>query len=298
MRPGEFWQPNPIYNELQFSPFHMNEASLGAYVTALRKYRPQYLHGYPSAISMLAEYVQRYGLSSSLPPINAALLGSEDTTDIQRLRIQEAFRTRVFTWYGHSERVVLAGECEQNSTYHQFPDYGYLEIIDDGGGRILQDGDRGEIVGTGFLNRVMPLIRYRTGDYATLLQPRCACGRCWDRFCDVDGRWKQEFVVTKSGGQISLTALNMHGPLFDHVVRYQYRQSEIGKCEICLVVAPGFTDADRQAIEDAYQRKAGDEVEFMVGIVDSIPLTNRGKLRRLVSELHGKALSNKPDQRN
>lgn len=285
LRPGVFWQHNPIYNELQFSPFHMSESNLGKYIDQIISFSPGYFHGYPSAIDLLAEFVERNHLTGKMPRIHAALLGSEGTTTAQRERIQQALRTRVFSWYGHSERLILAGECEKNTTYHHFPDYGILEIIDDKGNACNQEGERGEIVGTGLLNRCMPLIRYRTGDYATRLDSKCECGRCWDRFNDVEGRWKQDMVIGKEGAKISIAALNMHGPLFDRVVRYQYYQEIEGECILKVMVSPDFTEKDRKAIEIAYKNKVGDEVKFSVQVVKEISLTTLGKLKMLDSKL-------------
>jgi phenylacetate-CoA ligase len=287
LNPGVFWQVNPIYNELQFSPFHMSETNLERYVEQIIRYRPTYFHGYPSAIDLLAEFVLRHDLTNKIPRVVAAFLGSEGTSTDQRSRIERAFSTRAFAFYGHSERVVLAGECEKNSTYHHFPDYGILEIIDDSGNSCDREGERGEIVGTGLLNHCMPLIRYRTGDYATRLSARCDCGRCWDRFTDVEGRWKQDMIIGKGGSRISIAALNMHGPLFNRVVRYQYFQDTIGFCILKIVAAPNFTENDRSSIEDAYRKKVGTEVIFSVKVVPEIPLTQRGKLKLLDSRLNG-----------
>lgn len=285
LKPGVFWQHNPIYNELQFSPFHMSEVNLEAYIDQIIDFAPAYFHGYPSALDVLAEYVLRHRLTDKMPPIKAVLLGSEGVSEVQRKRIERAFRTRAYSWYGHSERLVLAGECEKNSTYHHFPDYGILELIDDNGTTCEREGERGEIVGTGMLNFCMPLIRYRTGDYATRLKSQCECGRCWDRFTDVEGRWKQDMVIGKSGTRISTTALNMHGPLFERVVRYQYYQDKPGICLLKVMVAPEFTAQDRYDIEKAYKAKVGNEVQFHVQVVKEIPLTLRGKLKILDSKL-------------
>jgi len=286
LKSGIFWQYNPVYNELQFSPFHMSETNLGLYVNQIIRFEPSYFHGYPSALDVLAEYVLRHGLTDKMPPIKAVLLGSEGVSELQRERIERAFRTRAYSWYGHSERVILAGECEKNSTYHHFPDYGVLEIIDDNERTCDCEGDRGEIIGTGLFNHCMPLIRYRTGDYATRLESKCECGRCWDRFTDVEGRWKQDLVIGKSGTRMSLTALNMHGPLFERVVRYQYFQDKPGICVLRVMASPEFTDQDHMAIESAYKKKVGEEVQFIINVVDDIPLTKRGKLKMLDSRLN------------
>lgn len=281
---GVYWQPNPVYREMQFSPMAMTEALLPEYWRRLVEFSPEFLHGYPSAISLLARWIIRHGLSGQGPRIRAALLGSEGCTVDQRTLIEDAFQTRVFTWYGHSERLVLGGECEHSTDYHQFPDYGWLEILDEQGNEVAV-GERGEIVGTNFLNRVMPLIRYRTGDYATRLEPLCACGRNWDRFNGVEGRWKQEMVVGRNGALISIAALNLHGPHFDRVARYQYYQDTPGRFEIRVIPEPGFTEADRLSIAKAYADKVGNELEVQVRVVSDIPLTGRGKLKLLVSRL-------------
>ena len=227
----------------------------------------------------------RHNLTDKMPDIKAALLGSEGAMPGQRERIELAFRTRAYSWYGHSERVVLAGECEKNSTYHHFPDYGILEIIDDHGNSCDMDGMRGEIVGTGLYNRCMPLIRYRTGDYATRLKSGCPCGRFWDRFTDVEGHRKQDSVIGKNGTRISMAALNMHGPLFERIRRFQYYQDTAGICVLKVMSAPGFAERDRVAIETAYKDKVGEEVDFKIQVVDDIPLTGRGKLKMLDSRI-------------
>ena len=284
LRPGVYWQHNPINSELQFSPFHMSDKTLPAYIEALIDFNAAYLHGYPSAIDYLAQYVRREGLRDRLPRIRAAFLVSEGCSREQRASIEDGLGTRVFSFYGHSERSVMAGECERNETYHNFPDYGVVELVTEEGAA-CEEGARGEIVGTGLINRSMPLIRYRTGDSALRCSPRCECGRSWDRFTDVAGRWKQEMIVGRNGARISLAALNMHGPVFEGVTRFQYFQDRPGACSLRVMVAPEFSEEDRRRLEGAYAAKVSDELDFRVEVVDEIPLTARGKLQMLVSTL-------------
>jgi len=283
--PDVYWQENPIFNELQYSPYHMTEDTLPFYVERMILDASPYLYGYPSAIDYVAGYILRHRLEESLPEIHAAFLISEACSEEQRARIEAAFRTRVFSFYGHSERLILAGECERTTVYHHFPDYGVLEIVAEDGSPCDEPGDRGELVGTGLLNRSMPLIRYRTGDWATRREHACECGRCWDRFSDVLGRWRQEFVIGAGGEEISVAAMNVHGSVFENVARYQYHQSEPGALVVRVVPTPAFTDGDRARIESAYAEKAGRALLIEVAVVDEIPLTARGKLKLLDSIL-------------
>lgn len=276
------WQENPIHNELQLSPFHLNETTAATYLDRLVAYAPRFLHGYPSAISVLAEYVNRTGLHASIPPITAVLLGSEACSSDQRSKIARAFNARVYTWYGHSERTILGGECEFDTAFHHFPNYGVVEIISPEG-RACRDGEVGELVGTGFLNRSMPMIRYRTDDFAKARDYHCRCGRMFNRFSDVEGhRCCEGIVIGRNGTQISSAALNMHNEVFNNVVRFQYRQSERGRLELLMVPNPFFTESDKQQILLEHKRKLGDEIEIELRFVDEIPLTSSGKQRRII----------------
>lgn len=280
----KYWQLNPIYNECQFSPFHLSDSALPKYISQLRSYRPGFLHGYPSAISEIARYCLWNETRLDDIGLRALLLGSESSYPEQREQMADAFGARPFSWYGHSERIILAGECEHSNAYHHFPDYGFLEILD-GQGRAVQEGETGEIVGTGFWNRVMPLIRYQIGDRARKLPRSCSCGRSFERFDNVEGRWEQEYIVGKNGARISIAALNMHGPLFQNVTRYQYFQNEPGLLQLRLMANERFDADDERALLEAFQLRVRNELEVHAKIVDEIPLTSRGKLRRLIQDI-------------
>jgi phenylacetate-CoA ligase len=265
----------------------MNDRNLARYFDEMRRFRPEFLHGYPSAISLVAEFVHRHPEALAGIQLKAILLGSEALFPDQRERIEGALKARIYSWYGHSERLILAGECETSTAYHHFPDYGVAEILKEDGTVASQPGERGELVGTGVLNRSLPMIRYRTGDRARLLEPHCSCGRSFDRFDEVEGRWDQEYVLGNSGARISTAALNMHGPFFDRVKRYQYAQEVKGSMEIRVLPADDFTEADALSIRQAYEKKCGTELQIAVTVVDEIPLTPRGKVRRLIQKLPG-----------
>jgi hypothetical protein len=40
------------------------------------------------------------------------LTGSENVYDDQRAVIERVFQRRLFSWYGHSEKLVMAAECD------------------------------------------------------------------------------------------------------------------------------------------------------------------------------------------
>jgi phenylacetate-CoA ligase len=184
----------------------------------------------------------------------------------------------MFSWYGHSEKVVLAAECEHSTDYHVWPTYGHFELLDETGHPVTKPGARGEIVGTGFINTVVPFIRYRTGDYATYVGDRCeACGREHIIIRDVLGHRTQEMLVARDGSLISWTAINMHDDTFRNVRQFQFRQDRPGLATLRIVSVNGFSEADRERLELNLRLKLDGRIVFNVELTDEIRLTPRGK---------------------
>ena len=63
-----------------------------------------------------------------------------------------------------------------------------IEIIDPESGEQLPEGEEGEVVLTTLGREAMPLIRYRTGDIASLDRYQCLCGGITARLCNIYGR--------------------------------------------------------------------------------------------------------------
>lgn len=280
---GIYWQDNPIYNMLEMSPFHMSENNLPSYIKKIQQFRPKYLHGYPSAISILANYVLRNEIP--FPKISGVLAISENIYPKQRELIENAFKTRLFSFYGMSEKVINAPECELDTRYHCFPQYGITEVVDKNGFPV-DVGEQGELVGTGFLNYCMPFIRYRTGDFATLNTMACGCKRPHILLSDLKGRWMQEMLVGLDGSLISLTAMNLHSDVFKNVHQYQFRQTLEGFVHLLIVPSKTYNSADEQKIRKALFSKVGSNIEFNLKYVDEIPLTTRGKGKFLDQKLN------------
>lgn len=282
---GVYWQDNPIYNMFEMSPFHMSDENLPRYIEKIKKFNPKYLHGYPSAISILAKYVERN--VKEFPQIRAVLAISENIYPGQRELIENAFNTRLFSFYGMSERVIMAPECEYDIRYHAYPEYGITEVFN-GKDDHVAEAERGELVGTGFLNYCMPFIRYRTGDYAVLSEENCKCGRNHIILENLTGRWWQEMIVGRDEALISNAALNFHSDVFKNVHQYQLVQKRKGKLILKIVPKKGFNDLDEKRIKDAFYKKIGDRLDINIDLVDKISLTKRGKSKFLIQKLNVK----------
>jgi phenylacetate-CoA ligase len=228
-------------------------------------------------VAALARFCRRAGIR---PPVNirGIIAESEIVFPEQRKMVEEVFGCRYFSCYGHSEKLVLAAECEHSTDYHVWPTYGYFELLDDDGNPVTTPGERGEIVGTGFMNTVMPFIRYRTGDWATYVGDHCeACRREHIIIRDIRGHRIQEVLIAADGSEISWTALNMHDDTFVHVRQFQFVQERRGQAVLHIVPAGGFSAEDTGRIQRNLGRKLDGQLTFTTELVDAIPLSARGK---------------------
>ncbi|MCA9254091.1 MAG: phenylacetate--CoA ligase family protein [Phycisphaerales bacterium] len=268
---------DPILRRHYYSNFHMTDDNMDRYVDHLSTIGACYLHVYPSSMATLTRYLQR--ADRRLPGnVRGILAGSEIVYDADREATEQLTGLRYYSWYGHSEKLVLAAECEHSSLYHVWPTYGHCELLDEAGRPVTEIGRRGEIVGTGFINRVMPFIRYRTGDFATLAGLRCeACGRDHMLLADIQGHRTQEMLICADGAEISWTAVNMHDRTFDGVLRFQFRQTTPGVATLRLVPGAGFDSSRTREIKRSLDRKLEGRIVFDVALCDEIELTHRGK---------------------
>jgi len=100
----------------------------------------------------------------------------DDGRTISELR--DSLHVDVWLNYGLSEipGPAIAHECRYHDGLHINDDHILPEIIDPATGVPLPTGEKGELVLTTLSARAFPLIRFRTGDMATLISQVCPCG--------------------------------------------------------------------------------------------------------------------------
>jgi phenylacetate-CoA ligase len=262
---------------LILSSYHLTRERFPEYLDEIERFKPDLLYVYPSAILQLAEYLEESG-QSWRAPLRGILCGSEKLTGPQKKLLERVFNCRAYAWYGHSERVVLAAQGRETDLYYFVPQYGYVEF-----GPPNEDGLQ-EVIGTSFDNMVMPLIRYRTGDYVRVAADSDSLEYPVPAAIEVSGR-EHEFLVSKIGRKISLTAFNMHDNVFDGLYAVQFFQNEPGRAEFRYVPTPQFDSSRLPQIETALRRKLGNDFEIAFAQVAEVAKTPGGKHKWIVSEL-------------
>jgi phenylacetate-CoA ligase len=285
LKAGTYWRENLINNEVLFSPFHISQKTIERYVNRMNELKPSFIHGYPSAIYSFVRGVKDKNLKLNFK-VDAVFLVSENYTRQQIEEFKSFFNCPISSFYGLSERIIFAPVIDDDlREYRSNPYYGYTELVDDTLSVIKENGKPGELLGTGFDNLAMPLIRYRTGDHTSYIDYE------EDRWSPVTGRRSQEFLSGENGNDISLTALNIHSTEFDNVINSQFYQKERGKVVLRVIVNSNFRNEDVQAIENVLTGRVGHALDFKVEVVEHLELTHRGKIKNIVKDCLNKEIS-------
>lgn len=140
---------------------------------------------------LLAEEIEKRGVKDKIR-LKKGVIGSERWGEKMRTRIANELGVKLYDIYGLTEIYGpgIAINCEHNTGMHYFDDYLYFEIIDPKTGKILPDGELGELVITTLVKEGAPLIRYRTHDLTRIIPNTdpCPCGRSYPRIDVILGR--------------------------------------------------------------------------------------------------------------
>lgn len=138
---------------------------------------------------LLAEEIAKRGIRDKIH-LTKGVIGSERWGEKMRKRIHEELGIELYDIYGLTEIYGpgIGINCKYDTGMHIFDDYLYLEIIDPETGKVLPDGEWGEIVLTTLVKEGAPLIRYRTHDLSRIIPGTCPCGRTYPRIDVIAGR--------------------------------------------------------------------------------------------------------------
>jgi phenylacetate-coenzyme A ligase PaaK-like adenylate-forming protein len=272
-----FWRHNAASNTVLYSSYHLGPATIPDYVAHLKAWKPALIDSYPSSLEPIARYVLANGINSIRPA--AVITSSETLSPEVRRSFVEAFGAPVFDHYGGGEMAAFISQCERGS-YHVNPEFGVVELLNDG--VPARAGEVGEITATGFVNPIMPLIRYRTGDLAAFTDRPCSCGRNFPVIEQLLGR-SDDVVVTPDGRRVGRL-----DPIFKAVSSfYESRIVQDAEDHVCVeyVAESEVSPAERETLTRELQSRLGPSMRIDVVRVAAIPRTRRGKLRMVVNQV-------------
>ena len=282
-------------NERRFilSTYDLNDKRLEEYIKVINDFQIHYLHVYPSSLNLFIDNLMRLPRRIRFSYLKGVISSSEGLFPNQKEWCKKVLGIPCYNWYGHSEMNLMGGGCETSEKFHFFPQYGHLELVDDNGRRINNLNDIGELVGTGFRNSAMILIRYRSGDLGSGFNwEKCSCGREFPTLEQIHGRI-QEYIVTSDECKIPATCFfGLHLPIFDYYRKIQLEQFAPGMVTVRLESFERNAhfreiELSKTAMENALKGR----VSFSFEEVDSIPPMANGKHKFVIQHLEAQFLS-------
>ncbi len=175
--------------------FSMSPQEMPRLCEASLRYRPTSMAILPNPMILaLEQHFERTGADpvDVFSSYKGALFGGEPLGD--RLRnLTRSWGLEIFENTSLGD-VCGASECRQHDGFHAYEDLAYIECVDPLTAEPVADGDIGELVVTTLVDRLTPLVRYRTGDLVTINRGPCGCGRTHSRF-KLHGRASDQTLV-------------------------------------------------------------------------------------------------------
>ncbi|MCK5684873.1 hypothetical protein KAJ27_12160, partial [bacterium] len=196
--------------------------------------------------------------------------------------LEEAYNCKVYDFFSHREDVAIIAECRHRKK-HILESFAFNEVLDEQGN--TSKSGSGLLVGTGFYNYAMPLIRYNLGDNVVLDMENqdCPCGCKSRTIKEIVGR-QNDFLEMPDGrfvGNVLHPALeNVKGLKMSQCV-----QDKIDHIYINMIIDESFSEESSRVLEQGLRLRLGNDVDIDFKIVDQLERTKSGKTQFVLSKI-------------
>ncbi len=247
-------------------------------VRLIQDFKPEIIMVTPSyMLSILDEY-NRQGLDPRASSLKIGIFGAEPWSDQMRAEIEQAFDIDAVDIYGLSEVIGpgVANECvETKDGLTIWEDHFYPEIINPETGKVLPDGEIGELVFTSLTKEAMPIIRYRTGDLTRLLPGTARKMR------------RMEKVTGRSDDMMIIRGVNVFPTQIEEIIlqtpslspHYHCEITRPDRMDILTIVVEGqsaTSEAERNEAAKALRAR----IKTLIGVTAQIDIRPANSLER------------------
>ena len=256
---------------IYLSPFHLNDETIKFYVDLINQSGSSTIVTYPSTAYWLSCLLEKHNLK--LPNIKSIHGASEKCLDSWGVKIKSVFGFNLKMHYGQVEKVSFMYQSNESEFYHNDLTYSYTEF-----------DESNTIVGTSFMNYVMPFIRYRTNDVVTLNQnilfdnPRPLI------VSEIDGR-VDDMVVSESGSRIPSVNFYTVMSKREDISMFQLYQKSDKSLYFKIVINKDFKEPTLNELKNEIEKRVGN-LPLQFEIVNEIPRNpTTGKIRCVITEI-------------
>ena len=247
-------------------------------VRKLNEFRPAMLSGYPSNLSLLADFDEL-----DIRP-DVVITGGELLTDEIRAKLEKKFGCYVQTHYSCTEGGEIACECSERHL-HINEDCVIFEPVDKDYKPVPCGVMSDKVLITNLANRIQPFIRYELTDRVIVHDEKCACGRT-SYWVEIEGR--TDDILMFEGG-IGIAPMSLYKILEEvpGMIRFQLVQRAADRLELRLIAddKKAAFEAARSALLEYFESKGVTDVD--VAMSDDPPMADKvsGKFKHVCKEL-------------
>jgi phenylacetate-CoA ligase len=241
----------------------------------------------PSYALNIAQTLVEQGIGPDRLKLQVGIFGAEPWTEAMRDALERQLGLKALNVYGLSEIVGpgVAAECvEARNGAHVQEDHFLAEVIDPQSGQPVGPGVEGELVFTTLTKEALPMLRYGTGDIASVDLSPCECGRTTARMGRIRGRIDDMLIIRgvnlyPSEVERVLLSVGDVAPHYQLVIERPEAMDELTVlCEPLTAVDP---DGLRRRVEHALREATG--LSMLVKVLEpgGVP-RSEGKAVRVV----------------
>ena len=258
----------PDERVLRINIIKMDIHNIDILIKRILKIGYNFIHGYPSAIVKFAKLLKESEIHYQPKGI---MLASEVLYDWQMSIIDEVFHCQKISHYGQTEKVAL-GAWNNDRLYHFIPTYG-----------IFETDYENKIIATGFINEVMPIIRYQMSDVAEGILSS-SNDALYPVIKDIIGR-QEDYTYNENGDLIPPAVVTFPFKHLFYINAAKIIQYELKLFDLVLEVKDQKVLLDKRFKEEVdtlvvdLKKIYGQSIDINIRYVDRIDFISNGKFR-------------------
>lgn len=267
----------------RFDVYDVSEHAVERWLLQFKQHPFRYIYGYSNTLIAFAAQMKQKGLvlKNVCPSLVSCIVTSEVCSEQDARLISQAFGIPVYNEYGSSELGVVGFKSARHWVCNDA--LYYLEVLDESG-RVVPDGEVGLLTVTHLYNRATPLIRYQTGDLASI--QRLPNGRVL--ITSLQGS-VNDMAITAFGKKIpGISFYFVAQKLLDTRVdihEFVVVQKSISQFVFQYVAGTPLSDSDELLLQEGFANYVDPSVTVVIQQLPVIERGANGKFKHFISEL-------------
>lgn len=269
-----------LQNMIPVDVIHLNDTEIAGLLKQMEAKSSEYgILGYASALELICKYLDRIEAAPVKARVNSVISMSESLNDYTRTTMEKYFRVPAVSRYSNLENGIIAQQETNGQGRFLINTASYrVEILKTDSDEPAGEGQTGRIVVTDLFNRVMPMIRYDTGDIGSLESD--PLNKSLQYLSNVEGR-KLDLLYDTSGALISSYLVYKNMWQYPEIDQYQLIQEGAKQYTFKINVSSTFYKEKELSAE--FIHFLGPDADFRIEYVSEIPLLASGKRRKIVN---------------